>query len=401
MKLQKNRLYRLMPFVLAAIFCEVFAALAGPNMQIWAADKNVDNDDRSFVTFYDDTEVVTYKTDAKTVKEALKRADIKVDSGDIVEPALDERITTQNFNINIYRAKKIVVRDGSRQIHLTTASRNTREIAKKAGIELRTEDELKPTPNDSFLESGMLTAYEVVRAKKVNFVYYCENLTIYTQAGTVKEFLKERGIEIKKDDWISHKTSDKISDEMNLALYRQGKQTAIIHEEIDFEEKVTIDMNRDKGYRQVTKEGVKGRRDVTYEIEMKDGVELSRVKISEIIAQAPEAREVTIGGGSSANAKATNLPAGSHEDWMAAAGISPSDYGYVNYIIGRESGWRTTASNGRYYGLYQTNLRSLSSQCPNWQNDPVCQLRAATNYANGRYGSWAQAYNFWVSRHWW
>lgn len=246
----------------------------------------------------------------------------------------------------------------------------------------------------------MLTAYQVVRAKKVNFVYYCENLTIFTQAETVSEFLKERGVKIKKDDWLSTKTNTEITDGMDLALYRQGKQTAIIHEEIPFEEKVTIDMSRDKGYRQVTKAGEKGQRDVTYEIEMQDGVELSRTKISEIVAKNPVAQEVTVGGGSSSSAS-VSLPAGSHEDWMAAAGISPSDYGYVNYIIGRESGWRTTASNGRYFGLYQTNLKSLSSQCPNWQSDPVCQLRAASNYARGRYGSWAQAYNFWTSRHWW
>ena len=399
MKLRKNRLRLCLPFLLAGIFCEVVAGLVGPNMPTFAADETNDAV-KNFVTFYDGEETITYKTDAKTVKEALKRADIQVDSGDIVEPALDERISTQNFNINIYRARKIVVRDGARQVHLTTASRNTHEIAKKAGVSLRAEDELKLVPNNSFLESGMLTAYQVVRAKKVNFVYYCENLTIFTQAETVSEFLKERGVKIKKDDWLSTKTNTEITDGMDLALYRQGKQTAIIHEEIPFEEKVTIDMSRDKGYRQVTKAGEKGQRDVTYEIEMQDGVELSRTKISEIVAKNPVAQEVTVGGGSSSSAS-VSLPAGSHEDWMAAAGISPSDYGYVNYIIGRESGWRTTASNGRYFGLYQTNLKSLSSQCPNWQSDPVCQLRAASNYARGRYGSWAQAYNFWTSRHWW
>ena len=205
---------------------------------------------------------------------------------------------------------------------------------------------------------------------------------------------------MKNDDWISTDIKTAVSDGMQLALYRQGKQTAVVHEEINFEIKTTIDMNRDKNYKEVTKAGEKGQKDVTYEIEMRDGIEISRVKISEIIAKQPVAQEITVGG-SAVVGGAVNLPAGSHEDWMAAAGISPENYGYVNYIIGRESGWRTTASNGRYFGLYQTNLKSLSSQCPNWQSDPVCQLRAATNYANGRYGSWAQAYNFWTSHHWW
>ena len=96
------------------------------------------------------------------------------------------------------------------------------------------------------------------------------------------------------------------------------------------------------------------------------------------------------------------LPPGSHEDWMAAAGISSSDYGYVNFIISHESGWRPYASNGRYFGLYQTSQARLIGDCgENWVNDPVCQLRSANGYATGRYGSWAGAYQFWTSHNWW
>jgi hypothetical protein len=33
--------------------------------------------------------------------------------------------------------------------------------------------------------------------------------------------------------------------------------------------------------------------------------------------------------------------------------------------------------------------------------NPVDNLRWATGYATGRYGSWAGAYNFWTNNHWW
>ena len=165
MKLRKNRLKKLFPIFLAGIFCLALAATVGRDLPIFAVDETMSNAVKNFVTFYDGEEINTYRTDAKTVEEALKRAKIKVNDGDIVEPALDERITTQNFNINIYRARKVVVRDGDKQIHLTTASHNPREIAKKAGVELRAEDELKLMPNNSLLESGMLTAYRVARKK--------------------------------------------------------------------------------------------------------------------------------------------------------------------------------------------------------------------------------------------
>ena len=87
---------------------------------------------------------------------------------------------------------------------------------------------------------------------------------------------------------------------------------------------------------------------------------------------------------------------------MAAAGIAASDYGYVNYIISHESSWRPNATNGRYWGLYQTSQARLISDCgSDWVNDPVCQLRSATGYAVGRYGSWESAYNKWRSQGWW
>lgn len=92
--------------------------------------------------------------------------------------------------------------------------------------------------------------------------------------------------------------------------------------------------------------------------------------------------------------------AGSHSDWMAAAGIAPSDYGYVDYIISRESGWRPTAINASSgaEGLPQA-LPYSKTGCAH--GDAVCQLRWANSYATSRYGSWANSYHFWVSNSWW
>ena len=121
---------------------------------------------------------------------------------------------------------------------------------------------------------------------------------------------------------------------------------------------------------------------------------MSRREINSNIIQQPVKQVEVVG-------TKVSLPAGSHEDWMAAAGLSPSDYGYANFIFTKESGWRTTATNGTYYGLGQTSLSKLSSVCPNWQADPVCQIKVFNGYAVGRYGSWAGAYNAWQAKGWW
>lgn len=86
---------------------------------------------------------------------------------------------------------------------------------------------------------------------------------------------------------------------------------------------------------------------------------------------------------------------GSPAEWMAAAGIAESDWGYVDYIVSRESGWNPNAINaaGGYCGLVQIAPMHGVANC----TDPVVNLQWATGYANGRYGSWAGAYNHWAT----
>lgn len=91
---------------------------------------------------------------------------------------------------------------------------------------------------------------------------------------------------------------------------------------------------------------------------------------------------------------------GSPEEWMTAAGIAPGDWGYVNFIASRESGWNPNATNASSgaCGLIQAHP---CSKVPGSGYNPVDNLRWANGYAVGRYGSWAAAYDFWVSNHWW
>jgi hypothetical protein len=106
-----------------------------------------------------------------------------------------------------------------------------------------------------------------------------------------------------------------------------------------------------------------------------------------------------------AKAIAVALVPGSHADWMRAAGIAESDFGYVDYIIGRESGWVATKYNYRGSGAYGLGQALPASKMAafgaDYMTNPITQLKWANAYALGRYGSWAAAYNFWTARHYW
>ena len=96
---------------------------------------------------------------------------------------------------------------------------------------------------------------------------------------------------------------------------------------------------------------------------------------------------------------------GSHTDWMAAAGIAPSDYGYVDYIVDHESGWGVTKSNYSGSGAYGLGQALPASKMAPYGSDyltnPVTQLKWANVYAKGHYGSWANGYAHWLNYRSW
>jgi hypothetical protein len=100
-----------------------------------------------------------------------------------------------------------------------------------------------------------------------------------------------------------------------------------------------------------------------------------------------------------------SLPAGSHVDWMSAAGITEGDFGFVDYIIGQESGWGVTKFNyggSGAYGIGQAMPASkMAPYGADYMTNPVTQLKWANSYAVGRYGSWAHAYSYWFTHHNW
>jgi hypothetical protein len=87
---------------------------------------------------------------------------------------------------------------------------------------------------------------------------------------------------------------------------------------------------------------------------------------------------------------------------MAAAGISPSDYTYVDYIVSHEGGWRVNAYNpSGAYGLCQSLPGSkMASAGADWETNPVTQLIWCNSYAQAK-GGWYASYLFWISHNWW
>lgn len=87
---------------------------------------------------------------------------------------------------------------------------------------------------------------------------------------------------------------------------------------------------------------------------------------------------------------------------MAAAGVSETYFGAVNYIISHEGGWCgattwNTAGSGAYGICQSLPASKMASAGTDYMTNPVTQLNWCNNYANVRYGGWWAAQAHWAS----
>lgn len=293
-----------------------------------------------YVTIYDDGEKLIVRTEARTVGEAIDRADIILNNGDIVDPGIETEINADNFFINIYRARPVIVKDGITEKYLMTASYDVRVIAAQAGIMVYDGDEIRLVPNTNFLETGIANVYE---------------------------------------------------------LTRNGGRTVTEEVEIGFGEQTVRDPNLENGKTEVRQLGEVGMRRETYQVYYVNNREISRELVSEEIVREPVPRIIAIGAKRSVPPEAATCA-----EWARQAGVSESDLAAAVDLIYHESGCRVDAANAYSgaYGIPQALPGSkMASAGADWETNPVTQIRWMAGYVS-RYGGWQGAIEFWYTHGW-
>lgn len=364
--------------------------------------------DPNIVVISHDGEKQIVSSKEPTVGTLLDKLELKLNEGDIVEPAADTPIRQDDFRINIYRAVPVEIVDGGQRVFALSARTTGRGVAQQGGLEIYPEDKLTMEPIRDFVETGGISEQVIIdRATPVNVNLYGAPVVMRTHAETVGGLLEERRIKLAPQDQVVPAAETPITAAGQIAVVRNGLSTLTVTEDMAMPIQTIPDNSLSYGVSAVRQKGVPGKKAVTYQINTQNGREVSRTAIQTTVIQPPVTEIQVIG---------SNL-SGIKGD-MARAGISPDQYQYADYIISRESGWCPTKWQGQYggcpayhgtptssgtgYGLCQsTPAWKMASAGADWATNPVTQLRWCTGYANGRYGSWQAAYNFWVKNHWW
>jgi len=279
-----------------------------------------------------------------------------------------------------------------------TSAQNPKQVVKEADATLYEEDETDYVQSlDPLSDGGTGLKLVIDRATPFEMTLYGKKTTARSQATTVGEMLSEKDIELGPKDGMSAKSDQKLVKGMKVNIWRNGKQTVTEEQVVKKPIEEIKDADREVGYRSVKTLGKNGTKDVTYEIELKNGKEVSRKKINSITTKQP-VKEVVVVGTKTQDVAYSG--GGSKDDWLAASGIPRDQWGYVDMIVSRESGWNPNAKNptSGACGLAQSYPCGKQSAYGHW-TDPVANLKWQHEYVKGRYGGYKQAYDYWQINH--
>ena len=247
------------------------------------------------ISVYDQGADYSFLTKETTIGAALREAGITLDDRDSVEPSREEELVAATYQVNIYRARPIIVVDGPVRLKILSAHQTAEQIASDAGIPLKDEDRTDFSLATNFTSDGAGQILTISRAREITLDLYGKTTPLRTQAATIQELLEEKNITLAAPDRLSHPTTTPIHEGMSIRIWREGVQTLSVEEDIAPPLRLIYDLNQPLGYRAVQSAGTVGLRTITYQVEIRDGEELSRVRLSAVTTREPKEQTEVIG----------------------------------------------------------------------------------------------------------
>ncbi len=276
-------------------------------------------------------------TRSASVGEFLQKVGIELHQGDKVEPDLETEISDDNFKINVYRARPVIVIDGQKKIQALSAAATPRAVAEQLGLNVYAEDDIKSSATDKLLRDGVGEQIVIDRATPVNLNVYGTQLVVRTRAKNVNDLLKEKEVKLAAGDTVQPALETPLTPEIQVFVTRKGIQIVTEEKTTPPPIEVIEDSSLSTGVSVIRQQGSPGKKLITYQIELQNGKEVSRKIIQEVIIQTPVKRIMARG------------PLGSFADALARLRQCEAGGNYAN------------KSNSTYRGAYQYDYRTWNN----------------------------------------
>jgi uncharacterized protein YabE (DUF348 family) len=322
-----------------------------------------------------DGEASSIRTMSGTVSEVLEGEGIEIGEHDIVAPGLDEEVADgARITVRFGRPLELTV-DGQQQTHWVHST-NVADALAEIGRRYVGAD-LSASRGAAIDRTGM--ELTVVTPKTLKIKVGKDDLVKKEIAGaTVADVLEAIDADVDKNDIVKPGRVKPVTEGMTITVVKvRREEKSVKGEVVPFETIEKEDSSMYEGESEVVREGVPGKRDVTYQLVFRNGdLHLKKV-LSENVLVEPKAEVVKVG--TKERAVVANFAGGSTV-WDRLAQC--------------ESGgnWAINTGNG-YYGGLQFSLstwRAYGGSGYPHENSRETQIAVATRLrdASGGYGAW-------------
>ena len=355
------------------------------------------------------------RTFGGTVGDILDSHEIDVDKRDQVKPGVGTKVD-RDMTITVNTAKKVALSvDGKETNEWTNANTVGQALAdlgvdaKGADLNAKASQRLKDEGND----------IEVTTSKDLTVVADGKDHKVSAAVGTAKEALKDTGVKLDKDDFLSVPMSAEVSDGQVLTVNRVKNDTVKDKQAIKAKVETKKSDSLYEGETKVETEGKDGEKQVTYKVKTINGEEVKKEKKDEKVLSEPKTKVVIQGtkkkeepadtggsdsgdsgdsGSGDSGDSSTGGGSGSSGGSMSTAEIKamlggPGSKWYS--VVECESNFDPKASNGTHFGLFQflpSTWQAMGGSGNPSDASPQEQFqRAKKLQAEAGWGQWACA----------
>ena len=264
------------------------------------------------VTIYDGSSVIEVLTSKNNADEIL------ADEGIVINEEKADEVSLANFDgrdgsaIIIRRGVKVTFVDFNGEKNTVYALGTVKDALKKADIKLKRGTALNYSA-DTILEDGM--TIEIYDIFEITLTVDGKTKTKKVSGKTVEDAVNAFGVELKGEDFTLPALNEELKNDMEVIVYRVELKERTEEEAIPYETEYTYS---DALYRNRTRTlegGKEGTKAVVYEDKYINGELLSSKKKSEKVMKNPERELVQVG--TKVNAVTTGLPVGTPISEMA------------------------------------------------------------------------------------
>jgi resuscitation-promoting factor RpfB len=145
------------------------------------------------------------------------------------------------------------------------------------------------------LALGLLAACQVTTTKRVVILVDGQRRVVETRAATVAQVLHEEKIQLGSDDRVDPPGYTPIDRTATIQITRVAIKTEKTREPIAFTRQVTRDEAMPEGKTRVVQLGANGEAEITFQVTLEDGVQVSRRELSRVVMQPPRDEILVLG----------------------------------------------------------------------------------------------------------